>query len=92
MPLQHTHTLLVIETLPSELQRSFSLIKELDSECQRMIKDTEAQGREYMENASKMSVNERRNAIRAMLLNLSECAAHGEDKVSLAVQIYTVVR
>ncbi|KAI8810409.1 inhibitor of growth protein 4-like protein [Cladochytrium replicatum] len=81
----------VVEALPLELQRNFSLMRELDAAAQDTIRQVEEQTTEFMEKVADLNPEEHADRLSKLAETFKETLKHGEDKVSLAMQTYDMV-
>ncbi|KAG8197880.1 hypothetical protein JTE90_020260 [Oedothorax gibbosus] len=85
------HYLDSLETLPTELQRNFTLMRDLDTRAYEELKNVDKTAKELMteiENLTEEEQTERTNKIRIMF---KKALDYGDDKVNLAMQTYEMV-
>ncbi|XP_022695718.1 inhibitor of growth protein 5-like isoform X3 [Varroa jacobsoni] len=80
-----------LESLPEELQKSFNLMRDLDSKVQDLLKDIDKESYNYIDNTANLSPSKRREAtdkIGKMYAKVKELA---DTKVQLAMTTYETV-
>lgn len=85
------HYLDSLETLPSELQRNFRLMQDLDTRAHDEIQKVDKIGKEYLndiDNLTDEAMAEKTSMIRKMFKSATDI---GDDKVQLAMQTYEMV-
>ncbi|KAI9104552.1 inhibitor of growth protein 4-like protein [Phlyctochytrium arcticum] len=80
-----------IESLPGELARNFTLMRELDARAQDAVANVENQTTQFMDDMRTMSASERVALLSQISQSFKDTLKHGEDKVALAVQTYDMV-
>ncbi|KAI9332921.1 hypothetical protein DFJ73DRAFT_855170 [Zopfochytrium polystomum] len=80
-----------IESLPVELSRNYSLMRELDATVQTLERTIEQQTTGFPQSIVAASPEERVNRILHLTTIFKEYLKHGEDKVALAIQTYDMV-
>ncbi|TPX69129.1 hypothetical protein SpCBS45565_g02671 [Spizellomyces sp. 'palustris'] len=80
-----------IESLPGELARNFTLMRELDARAQDAVSNIEEQTSKFMEDLRTMTPEERVALLQNIAKSFKDTLKHGEDKVALAVQTYDMV-
>ncbi len=80
-----------IEHLPKELQRSFSLMKDLDTRTQDTMSDVETCVKEYKRNVSLLAHNDRKEKLTRIDELYQKAKEYTDDKVQLAMQMYEMV-
>ncbi|TPX34551.1 hypothetical protein SmJEL517_g02839 [Synchytrium microbalum] len=80
-----------IESLPLELSRNFTLLRELDAMAQDNTGKVEKEIKDFLANLHTLSVDQRENALARIAVSFKESLKHGEEKVALAVQTYDMV-
>ncbi|KAJ3104632.1 Inhibitor of growth protein 5 [Phlyctochytrium planicorne] len=80
-----------VESLPTELIRNFTLMKELDYNSQKINNTLRTDTRSFLDTAEKLAEEERSAKIVEITGILKEYLKHGEDKVALAIQTYELV-
>ncbi|XP_055297572.1 inhibitor of growth protein 4 isoform X2 [Sitodiplosis mosellana] len=89
------HYLDGLEHLPNELQRNFTLMRELDSRAQTLMKNIDEKADEFMKTLvkDKESIPEdvRKEKLKAIQDMFNKAKEYGDDKVQLAIQTYELV-
>ncbi|XP_037512516.1 inhibitor of growth protein 4 isoform X2 [Rhipicephalus sanguineus] len=85
------HYLDSLETLPSELQRNFNLMRDLDTRVQGLSKNIEKLSQAYMSNAKNYTAAERTEHLENVRKMFEKAKEYGDDKVQLAMQTYEMV-
>ncbi|KAJ3213179.1 Inhibitor of growth protein 5 [Dinochytrium kinnereticum] len=80
-----------VESLPLELTRNFSLLRELDSTAQDISRTLETESAGFVETVADLTTEEKLEKIRTLTLVFRDYLKHGEDKVALAIQTYDLV-
>jgi hypothetical protein len=81
-----------VSTLPGELSRNFSLVRELDEQSQQLLDKVEAAMVRYRtSDAASAAEIFTDDAIQDLRNNLTTCVALGDERVSLALQTYELV-
>lgn len=80
-----------LETLPSELQRNFNLMRDLDTRVQGLAKNIEKLSQTYMNNAKTLTAAERGEHLENIRKMFEKAKEYGDDKVQLAMQTYEMV-
>ncbi|KAI3656096.1 hypothetical protein MP638_000632 [Amoeboaphelidium occidentale] len=96
-----------IESLPLDLQRNFTLLRELDAEAQGkdsylllrsdldsfidLLKDVDDMTKEFLGKASTVTEDKRRKMLKSLEESFNNVLKHGESKVTLAIQTYDMV-
>lgn len=84
-----------MEHLPNELQRNFTLMRELDSRAQTLMKSIDEKADEFMSTLvkDKDSIPEevRKEKLKAIQDMFNKAKEYGDDKVQLAIQTYELV-
>ncbi|KAI8852408.1 inhibitor of growth proteins N-terminal histone-binding-domain-containing protein [Chytridium lagenaria] len=80
-----------VESLPAELMRNFSLLRELDSKAQDLTQVIETETHGFMDSAETLTPEKKREMILHLTRTLREYRKHGEEKVGLAIQAYDLV-
>ncbi|KAI9146536.1 inhibitor of growth proteins N-terminal histone-binding-domain-containing protein [Paraphysoderma sedebokerense] len=80
-----------IEALPIELQRNFSLLRELDASAQGVLDELEKQTKQFFDTLETATAEERMESLRKLSSMFQQCLKYGEDKVALATQTYDMV-
>eukprot|EP00158_Paraphelidium_tribonemae_P001580 Partr_v1_DN24565_c0_g1_i1_m19587 putative Inhibitor of growth family member len=80
-----------IESLPCELQRNFSLIKELDAMSQDLLRGVESSAQTFVDTGKEVTAEKRKEMLQALSVSFNDAIKHGENKVSLAMQTYDLI-
>ncbi|KAJ1675121.1 hypothetical protein EV182_001893 [Spiromyces aspiralis] len=80
-----------IEGLPMELQRQFTLMRELDALSQELQSKMQTDITDYLDNLPNMTREERVTKLQSFTQLFSNALKHGEEKVALATQTYELV-
>ncbi|XP_077509180.1 inhibitor of growth protein 5 [Amblyomma americanum] len=85
------HYLDSLETLPSELQRNFNLMRDLDTRVLGLSKNIEKLSQTYMNHAKTYTASERCEHLENIRKMFEKAKEYGDDKVQLAMQTYEMV-
>ncbi|CAG8487915.1 10250_t:CDS:2 [Paraglomus brasilianum] len=80
-----------IESLPSELQRNFSLMRELDARCEEAMNVVAKQAAFLLENAEHIAPEERIAELKKLSDCLTESLKDAEEKCAMAQATYKTV-
>lgn len=84
-----------LENLPTELQRNFKLMRDLDSRAQNLMQLIDEKANDFMETLVKdrESIPEdvRKEKLKAIQDSFNLAKEYGDDKVQLAIQTYELV-
>ena len=80
-----------IEYLPKELQRSFSLMRDLDQRTHDVMKEVEQNTKEYKRTVATLSRDKRREKMEKIEELHQKAKEYSDDKVQLAMQLYEMV-
>lgn len=80
-----------LEHLPIELQRNFTLMRDLDARAQGLMKDIDKLADDYLRNAKKESSEKRKEQLAHIQSLFNKAKEYGDDKVQLAIQTYELV-
>jgi len=83
-----------LEHLPIELQRNFTLLRDLDARAQNLMKSIDKLATDYLEGiafASKSSGDKRKELMSNIQKMFNKAKEYGDDKVQLAIQTYELV-
>ena len=80
-----------IEHLPKELQRNFSLMRDLDQRTQDIIREAEQHTKEYKRTVATLSREDRKEKIAKVEELHQKAKEYSDDKVQLAMQMYEMV-
>ncbi|KZC08805.1 Inhibitor of growth protein 5 [Dufourea novaeangliae] len=85
------HYLDSLEHLPIELQRNFTLMRDLDARAQGLMKDIDKLADDYLKNLKKESPEKRKEQLTHIQNLFNKAKEYGDDKVQLAIQTYELV-
>ncbi|CAB3374602.1 inhibitor of growth protein 4 isoform X2 [Cloeon dipterum] len=92
------HYLDSLEHLPIELQRNFTLLRDLDARAQNLMQTIDKYATEYLEGlayptnkSSSMSSDKKKELISNIQKMFNKSKEYGDDKVQLAIQTYELV-
>jgi len=85
------HYLDSLESLPVELTRNFSLMRDLDLRAQDLLVEIDDSADDFMKNSKEFSAMEKTRRIGEISKQFTKCKEYGDDKVSLAMQTYELV-
>lgn len=85
------HYLDSLENLPSELQRNFTLMRDLDQRAQDLLKEIDHLAEDYLKQVQYLSSDHRAEKIEKMQKLFDKTKEYGDDKVQLAIQTYELV-
>lgn len=80
-----------IEHLPKELQRTFSLMKDLDTRTQDTIGEVESCVKDYKRNVAQIEHHTRKEKLTRIDELYQKAKEYTDDKVQLAMQMYEMV-
>ncbi|CAH0385272.1 unnamed protein product [Bemisia tabaci] len=80
-----------LENLPVELQRNFTLMRELDSRVQAVMQKIDESGDDFLKNIKLLSSEERQDRMKKIQEMFNKVKALGDDKVQLSIQTYELV-
>ncbi|XP_070560896.1 inhibitor of growth protein 4-like [Ptychodera flava] len=80
-----------LENLPYELQRNFSLMRDLDQRTQDVLKQIDNLADDYIKNVREMPREKRADHLRNIQNLFNKSREYGDDKVQLAMQTYEMV-
>ena len=80
-----------IENLPKELQRNFSLMRDLDQRTQDIMKEAEQCTKEYKRTVASLSKEGRKEKICKIEELHQKAKEYSDDKVQLAMQLYEMI-
>ncbi|KAI8992529.1 hypothetical protein BDB01DRAFT_778745 [Pilobolus umbonatus] len=87
----NTHILIAIEAVPLDLQRNFTLMRELDGYAQELIETVSKEAIYLIDNIRDMDPNIRLDKLKHLSTILTETLKRGEEKVALAKSTYDAV-
>uniref|UniRef100_A0A9J7X1W8 Inhibitor of growth family, member 5a n=1 Tax=Cyprinus carpio carpio TaxID=630221 RepID=A0A9J7X1W8_CYPCA len=85
------HYLDSIENLPCELQRNFTLMRELDNRAEEKKCEIDKLAEEYIKNVRNLAPDQRVEHLQKIQNGFSKCKEYSDDKVQLAMQTYEMV-
>lgn len=80
-----------LDSLPIELQRNFTLMRELDSRAQDVMKTIDRVAEDYLDNMKHYSKDKRKETLNEIQRYFDKTKEYGDDKVQLAIQTYEMV-
>lgn len=80
-----------MENLPVELQRNFTLMRDLDSRAQELMRNIDKLADDYMSNVKGYSVEKKSETMTSIQRQFDKAKEYGDDKVQLAIQTYELV-
>ncbi|XP_076451435.1 inhibitor of growth protein 5-like [Babylonia areolata] len=80
-----------LESLPSELQRNFNLIRDLDQRTQDVVQEVDRLATDYLQKVRGLSSEKRRQQLANIQQLFKKGREFGDDKVQLALQSYELV-
>ncbi|XP_073823305.1 inhibitor of growth protein 5 isoform X1 [Musca autumnalis] len=84
-----------LESLPTELERNFKLMRKLDDRAQTAMKSIDSHAKEFMrklaDSSSQMSEEERKERLADIQQLFIKAKEYSDDKVQLAIQTYELV-
>lgn len=80
-----------LEHLPIELQRNFTLMRDLDARAQGLMKDIDKLADDYLKNVKKESPEKKKEQLTHIQNLFNKAKEYGDDKVQLAIQTYELV-
>uniref|UniRef100_A0A3B4A619 Inhibitor of growth protein n=1 Tax=Periophthalmus magnuspinnatus TaxID=409849 RepID=A0A3B4A619_9GOBI len=85
------HYLDSIENLPCELQRNFTLMRDLDNRTEEKKAEIDKLAEEYILNVKNLASEQRVDHLQKIQNAYSKCKEFSDDKVQLAMQTYEMV-
>ncbi|XP_066902053.1 inhibitor of growth protein 5 isoform X1 [Halyomorpha halys] len=85
------HYLDSLEHLPIELQRNFTLMRDLDTRAQAVMRNIDQMADEFMSNLKSMSSEKKKEKMSEIQQQYNKAKEYGDDKVQLAIQTYELV-
>ncbi|CAH0557548.1 unnamed protein product [Brassicogethes aeneus] len=85
------HYLDSLEHLPNELQRNFTLMRDLDSRAQTLMKNIDSLADEYLRNQKTLTSDQKKEQLEKIQSLFNKAKEYGDDKVQLAIQTYELV-
>jgi inhibitor of growth protein 4 len=81
-----------LEHLPIELQRNFTLMRDLDARAQALMQNIDRLADEYLRNAKTLTPEKKKEQMSNIQSLFNKAKEYGDDKVQLAIQTYELVR
>lgn len=81
-----------MDNLPIELQRNFTLMRDLDTRAQELMKQIDKLGDDYLNNIKIYSTEKKKEHMNEIQKLFNKAKEYGDDKVQLAIQTYELVR
>merc|ERR1712227_91061 len=85
------HYLDSIENLPYELQRNFTLLRDLDQRAHDLLSEIDKICEEYVSKIKGLTPPEKRDYLEKIDSAFKKSREYGDDKVQLAIQTYEMV-
>lgn len=85
------HYLDSLEHLPIELQRNFTLMRDLDSRAQTLMKNIDSLADTYLKNQKNLNQEQCKEQLDKIQSLFNKAKEYGDDKVQLAIQTYELV-
>ncbi|XP_008193228.1 inhibitor of growth protein 5 isoform X2 [Tribolium castaneum] len=85
------HYLDSLEHLPIELQRNFTLMRDLDSRAQGLMQNIDSLSDNFLRNQKTISPEEKKEQLFKIQSLFNKAKEYGDDKVQLAIQTYELV-
>lgn len=89
--IDESHCVTGLEHLPIELQRNFTLMRDLDARAQGLMKDIDKLADDYLRNMKKESPEKKKEQLTHIQSLFNKAKEYGDDKVQLAIQTYELV-
>ena len=80
-----------IEHFPKELQRNFSLMRDLDQRTQDTLREVDDSVKDYKKSVSSLTQDERKKRLSKIDELYQKAKEYSDDKVQLAMQMYEMV-
>lgn len=80
-----------LDSLPIELQRNFTLMRELDSRAQDVMKTIDRVAEDYLDNMKHYGKDKKKETLADIQKYFDKTKEYGDDKVQLAIQTYEMV-
>lgn len=74
-----------------ELQRNFTLMRDLDSRAQELMRNIDKMADDYMSNVQVISAEKKGETLTSIQRQFDKAKEYGDDKVQLAIQTYELV-
>jgi inhibitor of growth protein 4 len=85
------HYLDSLEHLPIELQRNFTLMRDLDSRAQGLMQNIDSLADNYLRNQKTVTPDDKKEQLDKIQSLFNKAKEYGDDKVQLAIQTYELV-
>ncbi|XP_043463238.1 inhibitor of growth protein 5 [Leptopilina heterotoma] len=85
------HYLDSLEHLPIELQRNFTLMRDLDARAQTLMKDIDKLADDYLKTVKEEQNDKNNDQLQQIQNMFTQAKAYADDKVQLAIQTYELV-
>ncbi|XP_028044456.1 uncharacterized protein LOC113559059 [Rhopalosiphum maidis] len=85
------HNLESLENLPVELQRNFTLMRDLDSRVQELMRNIDKLTADYMSNVKRYTEDKKREMLTNIQRQFDKAKGYSDDKVQLSIQTYELV-
>ncbi|XP_046396052.1 inhibitor of growth protein 4 isoform X2 [Ischnura elegans] len=85
------HYLDSLEHLPIELQRNFTLMRDLDARAQGLMKNIDKLADDFLRNVKNMGPDKKKDQMDSIQKLFNKAKEYGDDKVQLAIQTYELV-
>ncbi|XP_050429424.1 inhibitor of growth protein 4 isoform X2 [Adelges cooleyi] len=79
------------KNLPMELKRNFTLMRDLDSRAQELMRSIDKLADDYMSNVKGYSSDKKNETMTSIQRQFDKAKEYGDDKVQLAIQTYELV-
>jgi inhibitor of growth protein 4 len=86
-----SHRVTGLDNLPIELQRNFTLMRDLDSRAQELMKQIDKLGDDYLNNMKIFNTEKKKEHMNEIQKLFNKAKEYGDDKVQLAIQTYELV-
>uniref|UniRef100_A0A1B6DWI8 Inhibitor of growth protein n=1 Tax=Clastoptera arizonana TaxID=38151 RepID=A0A1B6DWI8_9HEMI len=80
-----------LENLPIELQRNFTLMRDLDARAQNVMRNIDQLADEYLQHVKTLPAEKKREKMNDIQSQFNKAKEYGDDKVQLAIQTYELV-
>lgn len=82
-----------LDTLPNELKRNFTLMRELDTRAQSLMKQIDEQSTDVLNTtvSGTLQEDDKKDKLKTIQELFSKAKEYGDDKVQLAIQTYEMV-
>lgn len=85
------HFLESLDTLPTDLQRNFTLMRDLDERTQELIRKINNESENYMESAHNLTAKDKTDKFKEIRGMFGKAKELSDDKVQLAMQTYEMI-